>query len=88
MGQNEFDCSSVCEWDRYFQRCYRYDLLNYLVLAFSKMEHMSKSGSFPKCKVGLVLLFFIIIFLLSLYSQKKNLGVVKVLSVPKMGQIS
>jgi len=44
------------------------------------MEHMSKNGTFPRCKVVIVLLFFL--------QSKKNLGVVKLLSVPKMVQMS
>jgi len=58
-----------CEWDRNFQRCYRYDLFNNLVFAVSKMGHMSKSGTFPKCKVVLVLLFLFQFF------RKKNVCV-------------
>jgi len=47
VGQNEVDCSSVCEWDRNFQSCYRYVLLSNLGLAVPNMGQMSKSGTFP-----------------------------------------
>jgi len=67
VGQNELDCSSVCGWDRNFQSCYCYVLFNNLVHAVPKMGHMSKSGTFPKCKV--VLVFFL---LQTLYSPKKS----------------
>jgi len=84
VGQNELDFSGMCEWDRNFQRCYRYVLFNNLVLSVPKMGHMSKSGPFPKCEVVLVFFF---VFLHFLYLQR-NLGVDKLLSVSKMGQIS
>jgi len=58
VGQNELVCSRAYEWDRNFQRCYHYVLFNNLVLAVPIMEHMSKSGTFSKCKVVLVLPFF------------------------------
>jgi len=75
-------CSSVCEWDRDFQRCYRCGFLNNLVLAVPKVGHMSKTGTFPKCKVA-----FFYLFIYSILSQK-NLVIVKFLSVSEMGQIS
>jgi len=62
--------------------------LNNFVLAVPKMGHMSKSGAFPKCKVVLVSLFYFSFFLQSLLLQKKNLGAVKLLGVPKMEQMS
>jgi len=75
----------VCEWDRNFQSCYRYVLFSNLVLAVPKMGQMSKSGTFPKCEMVLVWgggIFAILVY------AKKNLGVVKLLSAPKMGQMS
>jgi len=74
----------VCEWDINFQRCYRYVLFNDLVLAVLKMGQMSKSATFPKCKIVLVLGVY---FAILVYA-KQNHGVVKLLSAPKMGQIS
>jgi len=74
VGQNELDCSSVCEWDRNFQRCYTV-LFNNLVLVVPKMGHMSKNGTFSKCKVVLVLLFAFSFFFSILL--QKNLGVVR-----------
>jgi len=53
VGQNELDCSSVCEWDKNFQRCYRFVLFINLGLAVPKMGQMSKSGTFPKCEMVL-----------------------------------
>jgi len=41
VGHNELDCSSVHEWDRNFQGCYRNVLFNNLVLAVPKMGQMS-----------------------------------------------
>jgi len=58
VGHNEWDCASVCEWDRNFQRCYRYVLFNNLVLAVSKMGQLSESGTLPECKMVLITRFF------------------------------
>ena len=68
------------EWDRNFQRCYRYVLFNNFVLAVPKMGQISKSGTFPKCEMVLVLW----VFFCHPYIRKKNPGV-KLLSAPKMG---
>jgi len=54
VEKNEFKCSSVCEWDRNAE-VLLLRLFNNLVLAVPKMGHMSKSGTFPECKVVLVL---------------------------------
>jgi len=54
VGHNELDLSGVCEWDRNFQRCYRYVLLNNLVLAVPKIGQMPECGTFPDS--GVVLL--------------------------------
>jgi len=86
VGQNLFDCSSVCEWDRIFQRCYRYVSFNNLVLAVPKIGHVSKSGTFPECNVVLVSVFTFLFFQ-SFYSLK-YLRVLQLLSVPKMGHMS
>jgi len=37
--------------------CYRYDLLSNLVLYVSKMGYMSKSKTFPECKMVLAACF-------------------------------
>jgi len=44
VGQNELDCSSVCEWDR---EVLPLRLFNNLVLAVPKMGQVSKSVTFP-----------------------------------------
>jgi len=59
VGKNELNCFSVSEWDRNFQRSYRYVVFNDLVLAVPKTGQMSKSGTFPQCKIVLVLRFFV-----------------------------
>ena len=84
VGHNEEDCSNVCEWDKNFQRCYLYVLLNNLALAVPKMGQMSKSGTFPKCEMVLVLRQFFCHPCI----PKKKLGFVQLLSAPKMGQMS
>ena len=76
VGRNELHCSSVCEWDRNFQRCYGYVLFNNLVLAVPKMGHMSKNGTFPTCKVVYFFNFFVILVfakkILVLYKCSQN----------------
>jgi len=67
VEQNELNCSSVCERDRNAQRCYCYVFFNNLVLAVPKVGHMSKSGTFPECKVVLFL-FWKFIFLCSVWN--------------------
>ena len=74
----------MCEWDRNFQRCYRYVLFNNLVLAIPKMEQMSKSGTLPKCET----VFVLRAFFCHPCIRKKKIVVVKVLSAPKMEQVS
>ena len=83
VGHNELDCSSVCKKDRTFTGCYRYVLFNNWVLPIPKIGQLSESGTLPEWKMVLVTRYFAI-----LVYVKKKLGVVKLLSVPKMGQMS
>jgi len=70
----------VCQWNRNFQACYRYVLFNNLKLAVPKMGQMSEVGTFPKCKMVLVLHFY---YHPCLHNKKK--GVVKLRNCSQYG---
>ena len=65
-----------------FSGCYRYVLFNNLVHTVPKMGQLSECGTLPECKMVLVTRYFDI-----LVNVKKKLSFVKLLGVPKMGQM-